>query len=173
MEQVGYEMYLKMLNEAIAEEKGEKPPTPPACSVDVQMDANIPEDYIVSMTNRLEIYRRIALIRNDEDKTEMIDELIDRFGEPPQSVINLINTAMLRNVAAKLNITAIKQRNGALYFYFSKITPAQAGALIQAYSSRLSFNDQAKPYYVMIRLGRGDTADTLLPEVIDRMRNAE
>ena len=172
MEQVGYEMYLKMLNEAIAEEKGEKTPELPACSVDVQMDANIPEDYITSMTNRLEIYRRIALIRSEENKDDMIDELIDRFGEPPQSVINLINIAMLRNIAAKMQITAIKQKNGALYLYFNKLTPAQAGVLIREYAMRISFNDQTRPFYVMIRLARGETADTLLPEIIEKMQKA-
>lgn len=170
MEQVGYEMYLKMLNDAIAEEKGEKPLSAAVCSIDVQMDANIPETYIDSMTARLEIYRRIALIRTESDKDDMIDELIDRFGEPPRSVTNLIQTAMLRNVASVLNLTQIKQRHGSLYFYFTKLTPAQVGALFRSYGNRIGFNDQSKPFYFSVRMERGESADVLLPEIVTLMR---
>ncbi|MBR5372957.1 MAG: transcription-repair coupling factor [Oscillospiraceae bacterium] len=169
MEQVGYEMYLKMLNDAIAEEKGEKKPAAEVCSIDVQMDANIPESYIESMTTRLEIYRRVALIRTESDKDDMIDELIDRFGDPPRSVINLIQTAMLRNIATAVNLTSVKQRHGSLFFYFIKLTHAQVAVLFREYGSRIGFNDQSKPYYFSVRMERGETSDVLLPEIVTLM----
>ena len=166
MEQVGYEMYLKMLNEAIAEEKGAPPPAPPACSVDIQVEAHIPEDYIHSMTSRLEIYRRIALVETESDKTDMIDELIDRFGEPPQSLVNLIDAALLRNTAGRLGITEISQKRGALFFYISHPNAAQLSALMRAYYDRIAFNDRTVPYYTAVRLKKGELSVSLMREVI-------
>ena len=166
MEQVGYEMYLKLLNEAIAEEKGETPQTPPACTVDIQVEAHIPEDYIGSMTSRLEIYRRIALVQTPEDKTDLVDELIDRFGEPPQSLVNLIDASLLRNTAGRLGISEISQKRGALFFYISHPTANQLKALMLAYYDRIAFNDKKPPYYVAVRLKKGEYSVELMREVI-------
>ena len=165
MEQVGYEMYLKMLNEAIAEEKGE-PVKAPACTVDIQVEAHIPEQYITSMTSRLEIYRRIALVGTPADKTDMIDELIDRFGEPPQSLVNLIDAALLRNTAGRLGISEISQKRGALFFYVTAPNPRQLSALMQAYYDRIAFNDKTAPYYVAVRLKKGELSVSLMRDVL-------
>ena len=164
MEQVGYEMYLRLLNEAIAEEKGEAPPTPPACNIDIQVEAHIPEDYIGSMTSRLEIYRRIALVETESDKTDLVDELIDRFGEPPQSLINLIDAAILRNMAGQLRISEISQKRGALFFYVTQPDLEQIKALRVAYYDRITINGTTAPYYIAVRLKKGELA-------IDLMRN--
>ena len=165
MEQVGYEMYLKMLNEAIAEEKGE-PKKAPACAVDIQVEAHIPENYISSMTSRLEIYRRIALVGNDDDKSEIIDELIDRFGDPPQSLINLIDAALLRNTAGRLGISEISQKRGALFFYITQPNARQLQALMRNYYDRIAFNDREVPYFVAVRLKKGELSVDLMREVI-------
>ncbi|HOC35230.1 MAG TPA: transcription-repair coupling factor, partial [Ruminococcus flavefaciens] len=107
MEAVGYDMYLKLLSEAIAEEKGEIPEKIPECLVDIQIDAHIPETYISSLNQRIDMYRKIMLVNEDNDKTDLIDELIDRYGEPPKSVLGLIEVSLLRNKAAHLGITEI------------------------------------------------------------------
>lgn len=166
MEQVGYEMYLKLLNEAIAEEKGEAPTAPPACTVDIQVEAHIPEEYIGSMTSRLEIYRRIALVGTPEDKSDLVDELIDRFGEPPQSLLNLIDASLLRNTAGRLGITEISQKRGALFFFISRPNANQLRALMVKYYDRIAFNDKKPPYYVAVRLVKGEYSVDLMRAVI-------
>ena len=101
MEAVGYDMYIQMLSEAIAEERGEKPQKPEEeCLIDLQVEAHIPEEYIESIPQRLSIYRRIADIRTPDDVEDVYDELIDRFGDPPPSVQGLVNVSLLRNSAS-------------------------------------------------------------------------
>ncbi len=146
MEAVGYDMYLRLLSEAIAEEKGEKPEKIPECLVDIQIDAHIPDKYISSLNQRIEIYRRIMTVTADEDKYDLIDELIDRYGDPPKSVVGLIDVSLLRNKAAHLGITEISQKNGAMYFYTEYLTAEQVAALGSAYKGRITFNGSGKSY---------------------------
>ena len=111
---VGYDMYLKLLEEAVLEEKGEKQPTKAECPADLNVSAGIPEKYVPSEKQRMDIYRRIALIRTQDDCDEMIAELIDRYGDPPSQVIALTSIAMLRSEAALVGIREISQRDGWL-----------------------------------------------------------
>ncbi len=166
MKQVGYEMYMRMLNEAIAEEKGTVPPTPPTCSIDIQMEAHIPESYIESMTSRLEIYRRVALIQNETDKMDMVDELIDRFGEPPKSMMGLLEAALLRNTAGQLGIKEISQKRGALFFYMPSPSAAQISAMMRHYYDRIAFNDREVPYFIAVRLKNGERSAVLMKEIL-------
>ena len=116
MEAVGYDLYLKLLADAVAEEKGEQPVSEVDCTIDLRIDAHIPENYISSLPQRLAIYRRIAEIRTDDDAADVLDELIDRFGEPPSSVRGLIEISLLRSRAASASIyEVIKGRPYALY----------------------------------------------------------
>ncbi|MEG1436668.1 MAG: transcription-repair coupling factor, partial [Oscillospiraceae bacterium] len=118
MEAVGYDMYIKLLSEAVDEEKEQKPKKEQKdCLIDVQIDAHIPDDYIISVPQRLAIYRRIAGIRTNDDAMDVTDELIDRFGEPPESVLGLIEVSLLRNTAAQLGIYEIGQRGDNLLLY--------------------------------------------------------
>ena len=146
MEAVGYDMYLKLLSEAIAEEKGEQPEKIPECLVDIQIDAHIPESYISSLNQRIDMYRKIMLVNEDSDKTDLIDELIDRYGDPPKSVLGLVEVSLLRNKAAHLGITEISQKNGAMYFYTEYLCPEQIAALSQAYKGKITFNGMGKSY---------------------------
>ncbi len=146
MEAVGYDMYLRLLSEAIAEEKGEQPEKIPECLVDIQIDAHIPEDYISSLNQRIDMYRKIMLVNEDSDRSDLIDELIDRYGEPPKSVVGLIEVSLLRNKAARLGITEISQKNGAMYFYTQFISSEQIAGLSAAYKGRITFNGAGKSY---------------------------
>ncbi len=146
MEAVGYDMYLKLLSEAVAEEKGEKPERIPECLIDIQIDAHIPEKYISSLNQRIDIYRKIMLVNNDEDKADLIDELIDRYGEPPKSVLGLIEVSLLRNKAAHLGITEISQKNGSMYFYTEYMETQQIAALSKIYKGSITFNGSGKSY---------------------------
>ena len=109
---VGYDMYLKLLEEAVLEEKGEKPHKKAECPADLNVSASIPDKYVPSGQQRMDIYRRIALIRTEEDCDDMIAELIDRYGDPPAEVISLTSIAMLRSEASLAGITEISQKEG-------------------------------------------------------------
>ena len=130
----------------LAEEKGEPIQKTAECVVDVQMEAHIPETYIESLSQRLDIYRKIAAITTEEDQSELLDELIDRYGEPPKAILGLLTVALLRNRAAQLGITEITQRNQTLYFYIEHPTQEQITALACAYRGKIVFNGMQKPY---------------------------
>lgn len=171
MESVGYDMYIRLLTEAIAEEKGEPVKKAADCAVDIQIDAHIPENYIESLAQRLDIYKKIAAVQNEEDKMEMIDELIDRYGDPPKSVEGLINASLLRNTAASLGITEIQQRKENMIFYIERPSPEQIDAISSAYKGRVAFNCLSKPY-ISVKLDRGQKPERLMESVLSVMKNA-
>ena len=148
MEAVGYDMYLRLLNEAIAEQKGEAlPPSPEDCLVDISIDAFIPDHYIENLSQRIDCYRKIASIGNEEDSRDVIDELIDRYGDPPKSVLGLVNVALTRNTASKLGIKEITQRGDKVLFFVKTAEVEQIQALYGAYKNRIRFFDGEKPYF--------------------------
>ena len=118
---VGYDMYLKLLEEAVLEQKGETPPEEKTCSADINISANIPETFVASGEGRMELYRRIAAIRSETDADDVLDEIIDRYGEPPKPVIALISIALLRSRAAALGIRDITQKGGSILFTLRSI----------------------------------------------------
>lgn len=146
MEAVGYDMYLKLLNEVVLEEKGEQPPVDYECMVDIQVSAHIPESYIENSNQRLEIYRRIADIRNDDDVSDVLDELIDRFGEPPQAVKALVDVALVRNTAAQLGIKEISQRGNIIMLFSEKIDFKAVSGLVAKLRGRVMVSAGQKPY---------------------------
>ena len=127
MEAVGYEMYLKLLSEAVSEQRGESTVPQQECLVDIRIGAHIPEGYIDNLSQRIDIYKKIASIQNEADAMDVTDELIDRFGDPPQAVQGLIEVALLRNIAASLGIYEISQKNDMIVFtrqYLTSSGPA-------------------------------------------------
>ena len=167
MEAVGYDMYLHLLSEAVSREKGEAVPEyGEECLVDMQVEAHIPESYISDLNQRLDVYRRIADIRTKEDASDVTDELIDRFGEPPESVNGLIQVAMLRNLASRFGIREVKQQNSTLFLYKDKIDMKQVGALISAMRGRIMLNAGAKPY-ISVKIRPEDTPLATLTDILD------
>ena len=118
---VGYDMYLKLLEEAVLEQKGETPPEDTSCSADINVSAHIPETFVSSGEARMELYRRIAAIRNESDADDVLDEIIDRYGEPPKPVLNLVSVALLRCRAAAVGIREITQKGGSILFTLRSI----------------------------------------------------
>ena len=147
MMSVGYDMYLKLLEEAVLEERGEKPQKRAECSADFAVNANIPENYIPSAEQRMDIYRRIALIRDEEESDEMISELIDRYGDPPSQVIALVNIALLRCEASKSGIKDIAQKSGRVYFKLEEFDVSCFSALyaMPEYKNRLKLEAGTEP----------------------------
>ncbi|MDR0952504.1 MAG: transcription-repair coupling factor [Oscillospiraceae bacterium] len=144
---VGYDMYLRLLEEAVLEERGLPPRVRSECSADISVSANLPDSYVESQEQRMDLYRRIALIRTEEEADDMTDELIDRFGEPPSPVIALINVALLRGEAAKAGIIEISQKEGRLRFTLAQFDLETVSALEQRadYKGRLKVEPAAKP----------------------------
>ncbi len=116
MMSVGYDMYLKLLEDAVLEERGEKRQISTECAADLTVNANIPDRYVPSAEQRMDLYRRIAAIRTQEDASDLVDELMDRYGDPPQSVYTLLDVALLRADAAAAGISDISQRGDKLKF---------------------------------------------------------
>ena len=168
MEQVGYEMYMKMLEEAIAEEKGEPIQKSSECLIDLQIDAHIPENYIESLPQRLDIYRKIAAVSTDEESSELIDELIDRFGEPPKSVQGLIIISQMRNRAASVGIEEINQKDDKIIVYTKNIKPQQISALSVKYRGRIMFNTKAR-HYIGITLEKKQQPADFIKEFVETM----
>ncbi len=172
MEAVGYDMYLQLLNEAIAEEKGEAPPSRPEdCLIDIQTDAHIPDDYIESLAGRIDIYRKIAALRTNEDSTDLIDELIDRYGDPPKSIQGLINVSLIRNMAGELTMTEITQRNDIMFFYLKMADMEQIQALTSAFKGRVTVNGGERSY-IAVKM-RGEKPIDLIRSVIDIMNKGK
>jgi transcription-repair coupling factor (superfamily II helicase) len=118
---VGYDMYLKLLEEAVLEQRGETPPEEKTCSADISVSANIPETYVSSGEARMELYRRIATIRTEADADDVIDEIVDRYGDPPKPVMALVSIALLRSRAAGVGIQDITQKGGNILFTLRSI----------------------------------------------------
>ena len=118
---VGYDMYLRLLEEAVLEQRGETPQEEKSCSADLNISASIPETYVTSGEQRMDLYRRIASIRRETDADDVLDELIDRFGDPPHQVIALINVALMRARAAALGFQEITQKGSSLTFLLRSI----------------------------------------------------
>ncbi|MBO4913860.1 MAG: transcription-repair coupling factor, partial [Oscillospiraceae bacterium] len=123
---VGYDMYLQLLEEAILEERGEKKPRRSDTTADLTVSANLPESYIPSPEQRLDVYRRIAALQTQEDSRDLFDELLDRYGEPPKSVIALMDVALLRTAAAEVGVRDITQRDRNVTFTFGDGFPVEA-----------------------------------------------
>lgn len=154
MEAVGYDLYIKLLGEAVSMMKGEEPaqPVDEGCLVDMQVQAHIPEEYIGSTNLRLDIYRRIADVRNAEDAMDVTDELIDRFGEPPAAVKGLLDIALLRNTASQLGVSEIKQQGDALFLYKKTFDMDAVGRLIRAMNGRVMLSAGSRPY-ISVKIG--------------------
>ena len=147
MMSVGFDMYLKLLEEAVLEQKGETKKKRAECSADLSVEAGIPDSYVESPEQRMDLYRRIALIQNEEDADDMTDELIDRFGDPPRSVNNLIYVALMRGEAAEAGITEITQKSGRLLYKLANFDMAVISALynMEEYRGRLRVEAGSNP----------------------------
>lgn len=117
---VGYDLYMKLLNEAILEEKGEKVKPRCECNVDFGIDAYIPEKYIDNMNQRIEAYKKISLIRCREDLYDVTDELLDRYGDMPKPVINLLKISLVRSLGSDCNICKIMGKENSVVLYPEK-----------------------------------------------------
>lgn len=166
MEAVGYELYVKMLNQAIAAARGEPAaPDKSDCLVDITVDAYLPESYIPDAAGRIEAYKKIAAITTRDDATDVLDELIDRYGDPPRSVQGLVDISLVRVTAARAGIVEIVQRNDNLILYTDVVTPAQMGAMMDAMPHRVIYNAVGRPH-ISLHVLRGEDPLTILRDAV-------
>ena len=166
---VGYDLYLKLLEEAVLEERGEEKKIETECAADLTLNANIPERYVTSPEQRMDLYRRIAAIRTNDDASDLMDEMIDRYGEPPKPVLALLDVALLRAAAAKAGVSDITQKKDALRFTLAVFRPE---ALVQVcgltkYKFRLTLSAGETPMLTLKLKPGADVLETALELVED------
>ena len=166
---VGYDLYLKLLEEAVLEERGEEKKIETECAADLTLNANIPERYVTSPEQRMDLYRRIAAIRTNDDASDLMDEMIDRYGEPPKPVLALLDVALLRAAAAKAGVSDITQKKDVLRFTLAVFRPE---ALVQVcglakYKFRLTLSAGETPMLTLKLKPGADVLETALELVED------
>ena len=173
MEAVGYDMYLRLLGEAIAEQKGEAPErTSAECMVDLNIGAHIPESYIRGLSQRIDVYKKIAAIQNQDDAFDVTDELIDRFGDPPAAVQGLIDVALVRGRAAALGIKEIAQRDQGLFLYPERVDMVLASGLASALKGRVMVGASGQKPYYLVRPKAGQGPIAAIEEALAAMESA-
>ena len=179
MEAVGYDLYCKMLNEAVQTLKGGKVTQDFATVIDLDVDAFIPPTYIVNEVQKLDIYKRIASIENGKERDDMRDELLDRFGEIPKSVDNLLRIALIRVAAHKLYMTDVKGKNEKITFLFcpdANVNPAKIPEVLHKYGQSLTFTAYGKPSFTYKYKKTGlieKDAELLMERTEDFLREAQ
>ncbi len=166
MAAVGYDLYCKMLGDAVRTAKGETPEEKFETSIDLPADAYIPVSYIPNEMQKLDIYKRIACIENEQDRDDMLDELIDRFGEPPRVVQNLLTAAMIKAEAHRCYFTEIAEKNGELKMVLyekARLRPERIPDLLKQYRGKVRFKaDPKKPaFYYRRQKGGPETIEWL------------
>ncbi|PKM63311.1 MAG: transcription-repair coupling factor [Firmicutes bacterium HGW-Firmicutes-21] len=168
MEAIGYDLYIKILEEAVNEQRGIPPKAKNDCTVDIAVDAFIPEKYIFSPKLRIDVYRKIANIENDEDRDDLLDELTDRFGDLPVSVGNLINISLIRNAASILGFSSVEQKGNiiSLYNRTLNLNAASAIAAENDLKGTIMLSAGAKPH-IACRLRGGDNNLDIIKRILN------
>ena len=172
MMSVGYDMYLKLLDEAVLEEQGQAPKAPD-CTADLNVTANVDKHYVSRGEERMDLYRRMAAVRTQEDADDLLDEIVDRYGEPPKGVLNLIDIALLRAKARAVGIKEIRQKSGDVYFTLANLNFEAVGNLCADpdYKLRVTFLPNAKEPTLRLKLSTGVDSLKQSKVFIDRYRS--
>ena len=147
MEAVGYDLYCKMLNEAVKHLKGEMEEETFNTTMDLNVDAYIPDSYIPNEYQKLDIYKRVAAIENEEEMEDMLEELIDRFGDIPKKVETLLAVASLKAIAHSAYVTAVEQKGERFTFSMyekAKVQPQKIPGLLEQFKGDLAFKADAE-----------------------------
>ena len=176
MEAVGYDLYIKLLNEAVLEEKGEKLPEKKECTVTVAVSAHLPESYVRYPSQRMALYKRIALIRNREDMEDMTDELCDRYGDLPAPAKNLLDIALARALAEACDVTSIRQEGNVVFFTQDKLDIDIWSDLSDMTRGRIRFSGMSKDASVKLQLRQGEDMLGIIHKIFEKylsLRNAQ
>jgi transcription-repair coupling factor (superfamily II helicase) len=153
IDSVGYDLYVKLLSEAVLEERGEKKPDEPSSSIEFKVNAYIPEYYVSRAASRMEIYKKISLIRTPEDKEDIYDELSDRFGELPKPCERLLDVALCRALAEVIGIPRVEHRGMNILFHMQKIDLSIWSAVLDKHKGRLIGGSAPAPIVYKLKAG--------------------
>ena len=170
LQTVGYDMYMKLLNEAILEEKGETVSPKKECAIELNVNAYIPDKYIKSASQRIDVYKKIALIENKDDMMDITDELLDRYGDLPKPVLELLNVSLLRKKGSDVNFAKLERRSSNLLIY-PYVMNAQVWTILAAeYKGRILLNLGSKPY-ASCKLDKNTDIFSFAVEIIEKYAN--
>jgi transcription-repair coupling factor (superfamily II helicase) len=157
MADVGYDMYCKMLTDAVREAKGEEDRSEFETAIDLNVNAYIPDSYIENESQKLDIYKRISMMEDEKDYDDMMEELLDRFGEMPKPVLTLLSVARLKMEARKAYVTEIKQIGHEIRISMypeAKIDPARIPMVLNRYRRRIRFKTDKEPVFFLKAEGK-------------------
>ncbi len=158
IEAVGYDLYMKLLSEAVLEEKGETPEKRPECTVSLATDAYIPEKYIRSTAQRIDAYKKIASVETEEELEDVYDELTDRYGTLPKQAEILLSISLIRSLGSRAGFEKIEYRNGNAVMFTKSISVAAWQALMGEYKGRLLLSAGGTPYVTLRLAEKADRA---------------
>jgi transcription-repair coupling factor (superfamily II helicase) len=148
MEQIGYDMYCKLLNEVVLELKGEVVEEEQDVQIDLNVTSYIPEEYIENSSQKIEVYQNIALCKNEEDIQNVVDEVIDRYGPMPSELEDLLDIARIKNKARENGMVKVMQRRDNLVYFFDneKFNFEILDKMLKIYKNRIKFTPGVEPY---------------------------
>ena len=172
MEQVGYDMYCKLLDEVMKEMQGQRKETEKPeeeIQIDINVSSYIPDEYIESSSIKINIYQDIALCKNEEQILDITDEIIDRFGKMPKEVENLLEIARIKNMCKEKNIKKVAQKGNNIVFYFisAEAENIDLTKLIQIYKNNIRFSQSAMPYVTL----KIDVNKSIIKQTRDFLQN--
>lgn len=158
MEQVGYDTYCKLLDEVIKQMQGIEEVEEKDIQIDLAVSCYIPEEYIENSGQKIEIYQDIALCKTEEDIQNVIDEIIDRYGQMPSEVENLIEIARIKNLGRSVNVLKITQKKDGVVFLYdkNKFNIDKVNELVKKYNRRIKFSPGMEPYITLTLEGKND-----------------
>ena len=166
LDAIGYDLYIKLLNQAVLEEKGEETEPEVECTVSLNFDAFLPEHYVPFPAQRMALYKKIALIATEEDLSDVTDELVDRFGEPPAATQNLLRVALIHTLAVKCRVTSLRQDGGEIHIYPQKLE-LDVWMQLSDLFGRLRVIMSGEPH-ICLRLQKGDDTLTLIHKMFKK-----
>ncbi len=151
MEQVGYEMYCRLLDEVVKEMTGARVEEELDVQIDLNVTSYIPDELIENSSQKIEVYQNIALCKSEEEILDITDEIVDRYGRITEEVENLLDIARIKILAKSKYIVKISQRNTNIIFYFdaSKFNPDKIEELIKIYKNKIKFSPAQEPYITL------------------------
>ena len=165
MMNIGYELYCKLVDDAVRKAKGESVPEQvDEINIELDVAANIPNWYIDNETLKLQMYKKIATVSTREDSEEIIDELLDRFGDLPKETLNLIAISMIRALSANVGVCNIHEQAGKVVIYFAQDNALKAYALMKAsekFGSKIFFHGGNEPF-IRLSVARKERLDSII-----------
>ncbi len=172
LDAVGYDLYIKLLNQAVLEEKGETQEPETECTVSLNFDAFLPEKYVPYPAQRMALYKKIALIASEEDLMDVTDELVDRFGNPPTETRNLLRIALIHSTAVACRVTALRQNGNEIHVYPQKLDVDRWSDVSDALGGQLRILMSGDPH-LCLRLSKPEAALERLQACLSLYRSTE